>query len=133
MTWTTVLSPWGCSDAAAALALLAPLAAVQVADDKWTVEERTTFAVSSVLLVADWAQTRQIARNAQSFRETNPILGEHPSMGRVNAYFATALLLNYAIGRSLDRGWRSAWFLGVQSVEASVVQRNLSIGLTLSF
>jgi len=118
--------------AAAALALLAPLGAAQAADD-WTVEERMTFTASSVLLVADWAQTRQIARNAQMYRETNPIIGAHPSMGRVNAYFLSALLLNYAIGSSLDRGWRTAWFIGVQSVEASVVQRNLNIGLTLSF
>lgn len=122
----------GLRRAAVVLALLAPARMVQAADD-WTIQERTTFAVSSVLLVADWAQTRQIARNAQTFRETNPILGEHPSMGSVNAYFATALLLNYAIGRSLDHGWRSAWFIGVQSVEANVVQRNLNIGLTLSF
>jgi hypothetical protein len=118
--------------AAAALALLAPFGVVQAADE-WSMEERATFAVSSALLVADWAQTRQIARNAQMFSETNPILGRHPSVGRVNAYFATALLLNYVIGRSLDSGWRSAWFVGVGSIEANVVQRNLSIGLSLSF
>jgi len=117
---------------AVALALLAPLRIVHAADE-WTTEERTTFAVSSVLLAADWAQTRQIARNGQLFRDTNSILGAHPSIGRVNAYFASALLLNYVIGRSLDRGWRTAWFIGVQSVEAGVVQRNLSIGLSASF
>lgn len=119
--------------AAAVLALLAPFGTVQAADDDWTMEERTTFAVSSVLLVADWAQTRQIVLNADSFHETNPVLGTHPSMGRVNAYFATALALNYVIGNSLPTGWRKAWFIGVQSVEANVVQHNLSIGLDLSF
>ena len=118
--------------AAAALALLAPFGTLR-AEDEWTAEERTTFAVSSVLLVADWAQTRQIARNAQQFRETNPVLGDHPGMGRVNTYFATALLLNYVIGNSLSNGWRRAWFVGVGGVEASVVQRNLSIGLKLNF
>ena len=118
--------------AAAALALLAPFGTLR-AEDEWTVEERTTFAVSSVLLVADWAQTRQIARNADLYQETNPILGAHPSMGRVNTYFAAALALNYVIGNSLASGWRRAWFVGVGGVEASVVQRNLSIGLKLSF
>jgi len=122
---------WLCR-AAAAIALLAPFATVQAADD-WTMEERTTFAVSSVLLVADWAQTRQISRNADLFRETNPVLGAHPSMGRVNVYFAAALALNYVIGNSLAGGWRKAWFIGVQSVEANVVRHNLSIGLDLSF
>jgi hypothetical protein len=122
---------WLCG-AAAAIALLAPFGKVQAADD-WTVEERTTFAVSSVLLVADWAQTRQIARNADLFHETNPILGAHPSTGCVNGYFAAALALNYVIGNSLPRGWRKVWFVGVQSVEANVVQHNLSIGLSLSF
>ena len=119
--------------AVAAVALLAPFGTAQAADDEWTMEERTTFAMSSVLLVADWAQTRQIARNAQQFRETNPVLGDHPGMGRVNTYFATALLLNYVIGNSLSNGWRRAWFVGVGGVEASVVQRNLSIGLKLNF
>jgi hypothetical protein len=118
--------------AAATLALLAPFGALRAEDD-WTLQERETFAVSSVLLVADWAQTRQIARNADLFRETNPILGAHPSMGRVNVYFATAMALNYVIGNSLAPGWRRAWFVGVQSVEANVVQHNLSIGLDLSF
>ena len=118
--------------AAVAIALLAPFRTAQAADD-WSMEERTTFAVSSVLLVADWAQTRQIARNADLFHETNPVLGTHPSMGRVNAYFATALALNYVIGNSLPTGWRRAWFVGVQSVEANVVRHNLSIGLNLSF
>ena len=122
----------GLRHAAVALALLAPLGTAH-ASDQWTTEERSAFAVSSVLLVADWAQTRQIARKADLFSEANPVLGAHPSMGRVNAYFATALLLNYAIGNSLGTGWRKAWFLGIQSVEASVVQRNLSIGLKLSF
>ena len=117
---------------AAALALLAPFGVVQ-AEDEWTTEERATFAASSVLLVADWAQTRQIARNAQMFSETNSILGPHPSVGRVNTYFATALLLNYVIGRSLNSRWRTAWFVAVGSVEANVVQRNLSIGLQASF
>jgi hypothetical protein len=119
--------------AAAAVALLAPFGTAQAADDEWTMEERTTFAMSSVLLVADWAQTRQIARNADLYQETNPILGAHPSMGRVNTYFAAALALNYVIGNSLASGWRRAWFVGVGGVEASVVQRNLSIGLKLSF
>ena len=117
---------------AATLALLAPFGVVQ-AGDEWTTEERATFAASSALLVADWAQTRKIARNAQMYSETNSILGQHPSVGRVNTYFATALLLNYVIGRSLTSRWRTAWFVAVGSVEANVVQRNLSIGLTVSF
>lgn len=122
----------GLRGAVVALALLAPFGTAQAADE-WNMEERTTFTMSTAMLVADWAQSRQIARNAEQYRETNPILGARPSMGHVNTYFVTALALNYVIGRSLDRRWRSAWFVTVQTVEASVVQRNLSIGLEVSF
>ncbi|MGA8007725.1 MAG: hypothetical protein WCA17_16690 [Burkholderiales bacterium] len=118
--------------ATVAFALLAQLGIAHAADE-WTMEERTSFAMSSVLLVADWAQTRQVARNPDALREINPILGTTPSMGRVNAYFGTALLLNYVIGNSLAPGWRRAWFVSVGTVEANVVQRNLSIGLNVSF
>lgn len=41
-----------------------------------------------VLLVIDWRQTLVIARNPQRWYERNPALGEHPSVARVNAWFA---------------------------------------------
>ena len=45
-------------------------------------------AALALLLVIDWRQTLTIARNPQRWYERNPILGEHPSAGRVHAWFA---------------------------------------------
>lgn len=44
-----------------------------------------------VLLVIDWRQTLTIARNPERWYETNPILGRHPSVLRVNVWFAIVL------------------------------------------
>lgn len=46
-----------------------------------------------LLTVADWAQTIVIARNPLVWSEMNPILGRHPSPGRVHAYFTLCCLL----------------------------------------
>jgi hypothetical protein len=45
-----------------------------------------------VALCADWSQTRWIADHP-GFTEMNPYLGAHPSIGRVNVYFALALVV----------------------------------------
>ncbi len=47
----------------------------------------------AILLAIDWLQTLTIARNPGRWRELNPLLGEHPSVARVNAWFAFVALL----------------------------------------
>lgn len=45
-------------------------------------------ALALILLGVDWLQTLQIARNPYRWGEMNALLGEHPSVSRVNVYFA---------------------------------------------
>ena len=45
-------------------------------------------AALALLLVIDWRQTLTIARNPWRWYERNPILGKHPSTGRVHVWFA---------------------------------------------
>ena len=45
-----------------------------------------------LVLILDWLQTRAIAKNPSLFYEMNPILGKHPTIGRVNVYFAACIL-----------------------------------------
>lgn len=44
--------------------------------------------VALALTTVDWLQTVYIARHPARYFERNPILGMHPSVRQVNAYFA---------------------------------------------
>ena len=112
-----------------ALAFALPLLA---AAGKWTGPQKEALIASELMLAADWAQTRQIARNPALFRELNPILGEHPSVGRVNTYFLAAMTLNYLFADWL--GDNREFYLGAIAVsEGVVVNRNASLGLKVRF
>lgn len=52
----------------------------------------------AVLLAIDWAQTLTIARTPQKWHEINPLLGPHPSVPRVHAWF---VLVFCAVGAAL--------------------------------
>src|SRR3990167_2148379 len=91
--------------------------------DEWTKADTYRQAAVTTLLVADWAQTRYIAKrpceNAGGGTQCQdpylekglalPFIGEHPSVGRVNSYFIAGILGNYAISHTLPRDWRNAW------------------------
>lgn len=113
----------------AALAILFPLAA-GAAD--WSKQDKALFTASTALLAADWAQTRSIAKQPERFYEKNPLLGRHPSVRRVNNYFAGAILLNYFITDALRGDVRTAWQVGVIVVEGTVVTRNYGIGIRMN-
>lgn len=78
------------------------------------------------LHVADWGQTRNIAKNSGKWHETNPILGKHPSTADVDRYFALTGLGHVALSKMLeDSPTLRAWFLGMTTaMEAGVVGRN---------
>jgi hypothetical protein len=99
----------------------------------WSKQDKVLFSASSALLVADWAQTRHIAKNPQLFYEKNPILGEHPSLGRVNTYFATVLVANYFITDALSPKWRTAYQAGLIGVELVVIGNNKRLGIKMDF
>lgn len=98
------------------------------------------------LLIADWAQTRWIAKNCgpseiyttgqtaqASCVETNSLLGKYPSVGETNNYFAFAILGHAAISYLLPRAWREGWQYVWIGVEANQVNRNRSLGIKLEF
>jgi len=85
------------------------------------------------LLGADWAQTRTIAKNPYQWHETNPILGQHPSVGNVNNYFAAAMLGHTLLANLLPPEYRKLLQYGTIGLEAPVVGKNkfkLGIGMT---
>jgi hypothetical protein len=95
------------------------------------------------LYIIDWGQTLDIAdRRDEGYYEINPIIGNHPTRGRVNAVFAafaagqvagTFLLpTRYKIGGYLLNP-RRMWQLGFISVSAACAVNNYSIGLRAGF
>jgi hypothetical protein len=87
---------------------------------------------------ADMLTTIDIAKHPKQYYEFNPILGEHPSEGRVIGYFTTTHVLHYLITRELVREnvpapivqtWEA---LGI-GLEVGLVAHNYSIGLRARF
>ena len=87
-----------------------------------------------VTLLIDAAQTRDLARHGWSgFRETNPLLGHRPSVGRVNSYTAIASMSVLAAAAALPPKVRP-WLLGTAiAVEAFTVAGSVQNGLAIRF
>ena len=64
--------------------------------DEWTTNDTYREITYQGLAAIDWLQTRNIAKNP-NYYEQNPILGEYPSVGKVNAYFAITGIVHYGV------------------------------------
>lgn len=98
----------------------------------WTKADTAREATYLALHVADWGQTRDIANNP-GYWETNPILGEHPSIRRVDTYFVFTGILHVGVAYLLPSRWREAFQLTTTGIEAAFVYSNNSIGLKVHF
>lgn len=93
--------------------------------------DKSLLVTSTGLLLVDWLQTRSIARNPRDYVELNPILGPHPTVGRVNTHFAAAIALNYLISENLSGKTKTGWLIGITILEGTVTARNMGIGIRL--
>jgi hypothetical protein len=83
---------------------------------------------------ADWNQTLQIARNPNSYYERNVVLGSHPSVSQVNAYFAVSAIGLLVLSQYLSPQDRTVLLGAWTAIEVYVVGRNrVSLGLRLTF
>ncbi len=87
----------------------------------------------TALHVIDWAQTRRIANEPENFVEKNPILGEHPSIGRVNAYMGLTLGLHWLIATKLPPVPRRIFQIFTIGVTAEAVHNNVQVGIHMDF
>ena len=108
------------------------LGCVQAFADEWVKEDTEREAVYAALLIADWRQTQDIARHA-NIEESNEILGEHPTNGRINRYFVVANTLQLSIAYALPAAWRKAWQYSGIGFEFAMVRHNKLIGLSMRF
>lgn len=99
-------------------------------------EEAVTEATFAMVLLAvwvlciDWVQTRWIADHP-GFLELNPILGAHPSLGRVNAYFTVAIVALIAVTFALPWPYGFYGAMVVALIEVVVIARNSYLGIGL--
>lgn len=87
-----------------------------------------------LLVVIDWRQTLTIAteRNDDgSFRwhELNPLLGRHPSRGRVHAHFGIGAVLLALLAYLLPVEYRQTFLVAACAIEGLIVARNHVIGI----
>ena len=99
----------------------------------WNAADTKREAVYLTLHTMDWAQTREIARNPDKWHETNPYLGNHPSVARVNRYFVAMGITHIVIAHILPANYRRAFQYVTIGVEAGYVVHNFSMGLSLGF
>jgi hypothetical protein len=112
--------------------------------DAWLPRDTAAQAGVTAIIAADWAQTRDLVKNpcvegpnCEVHRvEKGPashIIGEHPSVGQVNNYFAATAILNAGIAWLLPRGWREGWQIGSAAYEMKFVLDNRSLGVKMTF
>lgn len=115
----------------AALLALALLAMPAHAHD-WTAPEKGWAAAWLATRAVDWAQTRHIARNPDRFRELNPLIGRHPSLGEVNRHFIVSTALMFAAAHYLPQ-YRTRLLQVYVVVGAGYVVHNIGIGVRFQF
>jgi hypothetical protein len=100
----------------------------------WTPSHSALASAFLVTLMIDAAQTRQLARQGWTgFRESNPLLGERPSVGRVNSYTTLAGLGVLGAAAVAPPRLRP-WLLGAAiAVQALTIGSSVRQGLPIRF
>lgn len=99
----------------------------------WTTTDTMLEGTWIVLHVLDWKQTLVIARNPHKFHELNPIIGKHPSIGKVNSYMLLSALVHPIISYHLPQPYRSYWQYLTISATGGLVIHNFNIGIKVRF
>lgn len=112
--------------------------------DEWTKTDTALQSVYTVLHVIDWGQTNNQAKNDwrrvvgqhmggwdlyATREEINPILGKRPSVGKVNAYFASTLVAHTIISYVLPKPYRTLWQASTIGLELYVVGQNYNVAM----
>ena len=100
--------------------------------EEWTSADIKREVAYQSIAVVDWLQTRNIARDP-CYYEQNKILGSHPSIARVNQYFALTGIAHYFVSKALPEKYRIPFQYISIGVEVGAVGHNFSIGINARF
>jgi hypothetical protein len=118
------------------LAALFALFIISPAAHAWSQQDTIWETAYLAAHVADWGQTRDIAKQCASsgnYKESNTLLGECPSGDAVNAYFLGTALLHAGAAHMLPRKYRRMFQVGTLGMQLNVINSNKQIGLKVSF
>jgi len=115
------------------LLILLLLISTSAKSDDWSSSDTYREAAYLTLHAADWLQTRQIARGVGDRYETNVILGDHPSIEKVDTYFALTALAHVGIAYMMPSDLRSYFQYFTIIVESDYVTHNLNAGIKIKF
>jgi len=98
----------------------------------WSTLDKSLLVASTAANVVDWGQTRTIAYNPDQWRERNPFLGDHPSVGRVNNYFIARLILAPVLAHYLPE-YRTAILSVWLAIGVGYSGHNYNIGIRMTW
>jgi hypothetical protein len=101
--------------------------------EPFTFNDWILLGANEMLLIADWNQTKTIVRNPEHHRETNLLLGNHPSMHKLDAYMSILLIANPLVVWACPKEIRPYFQFSVFSVELHCVSYNMACGLSTHF
>lgn len=95
----------------------------------WSVSDAVLAASFTGLLAADVDLTHTAL--AQGSSETNPFIGPHPSVGKINIYGTASAVFVLGVAAALPHGWkRTAWLTLGNAVEVYAVLHNAHVVAT---
>lgn len=95
-------------------------------------QETVAEAVFVGLCLVDWAQTLDIARHPDRYREAGCMLGHHPSVQRVNTWFPIGILAHPIITWAIPKSWRPLWQYPWIGIELQCTYGNRKAGISIS-
>lgn len=93
----------------------------------WSEADTARQIAYTALHLLDWNQSKKIQRNPDLYKETNILLGNHPSQGQSNNYMALTLLGHLALSGMLPPEWRKAFQIGTMGLEGYATLSNKKI------
>jgi hypothetical protein len=103
------------------------------AADPWDKQDIALEVLWQCLHAVDWGQTLDIASRPERYREINPLIGEHPSRARVNAYMGLSTLTHIGITHLLPKSYRPYWQMITIGISGTLIIHNFNIGLQVRF
>jgi hypothetical protein len=95
----------------------------------WSKNEIVRESIWLGLHTVDWKQTQTIAHHPNEWEELNPILGKHPSVGQVNSYMLSWMILHPTISFILPEKQRKYWQWVTIGITGGVVANNFIVGI----
>ena len=99
----------------------------------WSDTDQKLFIASQAAISTDWLTTRYGARHRNDTQETNPFLGPHPGVGKVNLYFTGLLISNYFITDYVDPNYRGFYLVVRTTTHGVATINNIHLGWKMSF